>query len=92
MKVLKKDKLIEFIKVHPEAEQPLLAWVDVAQSATFVEEIVRSFRQVKLSQTGITFRISSQPYFLSARIKSPAIFIEAVAATRKSFRNQIINL
>ncbi len=92
MKVLKKDKLIEFIKVHPDAEQPLRAWVDAAQSATFVEEIVRSFRQVKLSQTGITFRISSKPYFLSARIKSPAIFIEAVTATRKSFRNQIINL
>ena len=92
MKVLKKDKLIEFIKVHPDAEKPLRAWVDAAQSATFVEEIMRSFRQVKLSQTGITFRVSSKPYFLSARIKSPAIFIEAVAATRKSFRNQIINL
>lgn len=92
MRVLKKDKLIEFIKVHPDAEQSLRAWVDAAQSATFIEEIVRSFRQVKLSQTGITFQVSSKPYFLSARIKSPAIFIEAMAATRKSFRNQIINL
>ena len=88
MKVLKKDKLIEFIKAYPDAEQPLRAWVDAAQSAIFVEEIARSFRQVKFSQTRITFRISSQPYYLSARIKSPAIFIEAV--TVKPFRNRVV--
>lgn len=87
MRILKKDKLLEFIKSHPDAEQGIRAWVDVARSAMFVEEIVRSFRQAKRSQTGIIFQVSLKPYFLFAQIKSPAIFIEKM--TVKPFKTKV---